>query len=196
MNSTKIGIAALSLTLLVQATPAHAQGRWAFEFRAHGALATQDEVRDESQGGLGFEGTFLFRLQEHLGVYAGWDWSHFGALESIAGPDVDMEETGYVAGLRFEHPVSAGSRTALWFRGGATVNHLELEDPAGDLIDDTGHGLGWEAGAGVAVRVGRKWDLTPGIRYRSLSRDVEVGALIVTVPLQYVAFEMGIRRSF
>ena len=107
-----------------------------------------------------------------------------------------MEETGYAAGLRFEHPLTADSRTALWVRGGATINHLELEDVNGDLIDDSGHGLGWEAGAGVAVRVGGSWDLTPGIRYRSLSRDVEVADVTIPVQLQYLAFEMGIRLTF
>lgn len=196
MNSKKIGIAVLTLALLTQAVPACAQDRWGVEFRAHGAVATQDELQDDAQGGYGFEASLFVRLYQHLGVYAGWDWSQFTTLQTIAGPDVDMEETGYAVGLRFEHPVSPDGGTTLWLRGGATLNHLELEDHAGNVIDDTGHGFGWEAGAGVALRLGANWDLTPGIRYRSLSRDVEVDGLTIPVPLQYVAFEMGFRRGF
>lgn len=193
---TRIMIAITGLTLALQASPADAQDRWALELRASGALATQDVERENHQNGFGFEGTVRYRFMPHLAVYAGWDWTHFTAGESFAGPDMGLEETGYAFGLRFEHPISGGSRTAGWARVGGTYNHLELEDADGEIVSDSGHGLGWEAGAGIAVPFGGRWSLTPGIRYRSLSRDLEIGGTTNPVDLQYVAFELGIARHF
>lgn len=187
---------ALTLAVLVQASAANAQERWGVELRTNFAIATQDEARDTSEKGVGFEGSVQYRFLPHLAAYAGWDWNYFPALEDIAGPDMEIIETGYVAGLRFEHPFSEGSGTAGWVRVGATVKHLELENEEGDLVDDSGHGLGWEAGAGVAMPLGERWMLTPGIRYSSLSRDLEIESVTKPVSLQSLAFELGVGFRF
>ena len=68
---------------------------------------------------------------------------------------------------------------------------IEIENQEGDLIADSGHGLGWEVGAGVAIGVGEKGSLTPGPRYRSLSRDLEFDGVEVPVDLRYVTAELG-----
>lgn len=195
MTRINIAIATLSLAALIQATPAAAQGRWGIELRANGAVATQDELRDTHQNGFGFEAAVQYRFLPHLGAYVGWDWHRFSALDAIAGPDMDLEETGYAFGLRFEHPFREGTPTAGWVRVGGSYDHLELENADGDLVDDSGHGLGWEAAAGVAVELNGRWSLTPGIRYRALSRDIELDGVTTPVELQYVAFEVGLRRS-
>lgn len=193
---TRIIFAVTAAAMLLQASPANAQDRWAVELRGNGAIATQDLDRDHHQNGFGFEGSVRYRFLPHLAVYAGWDWTKFSAAEAIGGPDMHLEETGYAFGLRFEHPLRKGSRTAAWARGGGTYNHLELEDASGDIVADSGHGLGWEAGMGLAFDVGGRWSLTPGLRYRALSRDLEVGTTTIPVDLQYLAFELGIARRF
>lgn len=190
----------LTLTAAVAATAfatvdARAQERWGVDIHATGGIATQDGVRDDSEAGFGFGANLHVQVLPNVFLYGGWDWTRYQALEAIAGPDVDLEETGYALGARFERPIGSSS-TAWWVRTGALYNHFELEDDGGDLIDDTGHGLGWEAGAGVAVAFGNGWSFVPGIRYRSVSRDVEIGDLETEVALQAVTLEIGLRRHF
>ena len=196
MTRIVIAITALAMATVFQADPVSAQDRWGLELRGHGAVATQDAARDSYQNGFGGDGTIQYRFLPNLAAYAGWGLSHFGALDAIGGPDMDLEETGYVLGLRFEHPLREGGRTAYWVRAGGMYNHLELENADGDVVSDSGHGLGWEGAMGLAYPVASGWSLTPGIRYRSLTRDLEINDLTVPVELQAVAFEVGIARRF
>lgn len=196
MSTKTIATGALLIGALIQAPGATAQERWGFEVRASGALGTQDEAREDVQAGLAFEGTLRYRFMEHLSAYAGWDWVHFTAEEFIAGPDMTLEETGYAFGLRFEHPFSDGSRNAWWVRAGGTYDHLELENEEGEIVADSGHGMGVEVGLGLAVSIGRTWSATPGLRYRSLSRDLDVDAATIPVDLRYVTFEIGFAKHF
>lgn len=194
MPRTLVGVA----TLACLALPANAlaQSRFHFELRPGIAIPTQDLADASLQTGLGFEGTIGYRVMPHLGVYAGWDWHHFNARQSFAGPDLDFEETGYAFGLRFQHPLGDEvSKVALQLRGGGTYNHIEVENNDGDLVVDTGHGLGWEAGVGLAVRLGG-WELVPGARYRSLKRDFDIGATTTSGTLSYLAIEVGFARRF
>lgn len=191
MNRFTIAVAISSV--LVAASPALAQQPWVVELRGGVAFPTADLGEDELDTGLGFEGTIRYSFLPHLAAYAGWDWMHFGADEAVGVTDVDVEATGYALGLRFEHPFSgeAGPGPAYWVRAGAIIDHIEIEDQEGDLIADTEHGLGWEVGAGVAIGVGEKGSLTPGVRFRSLSRDLEFDGGEMPVDLRYVAAELG-----
>lgn len=194
MSLTRAGV--LGLALCIVPATVTAQSRFHFELRPGVAIPTQDLADASLTIGIGFEGTIGYRFLPHLGVYAGWDWHHFTADQSFAGNDLDFEETGYAFGLRFQHPLGGETSTvALQLRGGGTVNHIEVENNSGDLVVDTGHGLGWEVGAGVAVRLGG-WELVPGARYRSLRRDFEIGATTTTGTLRYLAIEFGVARRF
>lgn len=182
------------LFLFLGATFLQGQNPWTFDVRAGVAVPTQDIGEDELDTGFGFEGTIAYRVLPHLSAYGGWDWHKFGSEESFAGADADFEETGYAFGLRFEHPFAgeSGDGPAFRLRGGATINHLEVEDQNGDLVADSDHGLGWEAGAGITLPLSDDWRLSPGARYRSLSRDLTVGDVTTEVDLRYVALELGV----
>jgi hypothetical protein len=188
-------LAVLALVLVAPPSTAHAQNRLRFELRGGPAFAVQ-KLGDASLGvGFGFEGTVSYRIQPHLSAYAGWDWHRFASDASFAGTDNDFEETGYAFGLQFQHPI--GSETlALQVRAGGTFNHVEIENTEGELVADSKHGLGWEAGAGLAVQLGNRWQLAPGVRFRSLSRDITIGAVITPSTLRYLAVDLGISRSF
>ena len=110
MNRFAITIAALSTLLAVM--EADAQQRWAFELRTGADLSTQDVGTADLGTGFGFEGTFHYRFMPHLAAYAGWDWRVFSPDDAFAGPDSDLDETGYAFGLRFEHPFEQGARTS------------------------------------------------------------------------------------
>jgi hypothetical protein len=185
------------MCVITAAIPANAERRFAVELRAGGGPSQEpDDVALDP--GLGFEVLVEYRLMPHLLGYGGWDWHHFGSEESFAGANTDFEETGYAFGLRFEHPFSgeAGDGPAWWVRGGATVNHIEVENDNGDIIADSDHGLGWEAAGGMTFHVAERWNLLPGVRYRERSHEVVMSGTTRTVNLSYMLFELGIPRSF
>lgn len=188
-------LAGLALVLVAPSSYAHAQNRLRLELRGGAAFAVQ-KLGDASLGtGFGFEATVAYRIQPHVSAYAGWDWHRFTSDASFAGARNDFEETGYAVGLQFQHPIGSEA-LALQLRAGGTLNHVEIENTAGDLVTDSKHGLGWEAGAGVAIPLGNRWQLAPGVRFRSLSRDFTVGSVTTPGALRYLAVEVGISRRF
>jgi opacity protein-like surface antigen len=182
------------VALLTVAGTAGAQNRWSIEASGGAAFATQKLGNADLGTGVGFEMNGRYRIMPHLAVYAGWDWHHFPSDRPLAGGDMDFEDTGYAFGLRFEHPVM--TRLAYWVRVGGTANHIEVEDVRGDIISDTGHGLGWEAGGGLTIPVSNRLMLTPGVRYRALARDMELGGVNTPVDLEYVTVGIGLAYRF
>ena len=187
--------ALLALSLLFAADTAIAQDRFGVGLSLDGSTATQDVGDADLSPGFGFEANLTYRFMPHLSAYAGWGWQRFGSDGSFAGAEMDFEETGYRFGLQFMHPL--GSTPVDYFvRAGGIYNHIELENSDGDITADSGHGLGWQAGAGIAVPFGAKWRFMPGLRYQSLSQDIEVGTVTTDVDLSYVALEIGFHRTF
>ena len=186
----------IGLPLLFLAAEADAQDRWALELRGGGAFPTQDIADDGLGAGVALEATFSYKVSSSVAAYAGWGWAHFNPDQSFAGTDIDFEETGYTFGLRLEQPLGDDSPLGWWLRAGGTVDHLELEDASGDVVADSGHGLGFEAATGLSVELGDRWRLTPGFRYSSLSRDVDIGSETTGIDLRYAALEVGLAWSF
>lgn len=196
MRRWTLGLTALGLILA--AGSAHAQDAWTLDVRAGAALPTQDLGANELDTGFGFEGTLGYRVMPHLSLYGGWGWHRFGSSGAANGTDLDFEETGYAFGLRFEHPFSgeSGDGPAYRFRAGGTYGHIEAENPDGEIVTDTGHGAGWELGGGITFALGDAWRLSPGVRYRALSRDLTIGEAIIDAELEYVAVDLGVTWSF
>lgn len=172
------------------------QDRFGVELRIGPEFSTQD-FGDATLGtGFGSEVVFSYRFMSHLGAYGGWGYGRASTDgNSFVGSDVDVEETGYTFGLQFIHPVKA-SRYGYFVRTGGIYNHLEIENSDGDITADSGHGFGWQIGAGPVVTLGRKWRLMTGLRYRSLSRDIEVGSVTTDVDRTYFSAGVGIIRTF
>ena len=183
------------ISTLFVSHPAVAQSRLSWEVRSGIAFATQDLGDADLGTGFGFEGTLAYRFMPHLAGYAGWGWHRFSADQSFAGTNADFEETGYTFGLQFVHPL--GKLPLDYFvRGGGIFNHIETENGEGNITADSGHGLGWQVETGLAIPLGNHWQLMPGVRYRSLSRDIEIGTVSTAVDLTYLTVGVGISRSF
>jgi opacity protein-like surface antigen len=184
-------------TIILAATglfsPVSGQDAFGVELRANGAISTQDTEREYNENGFGFEANLQYQFHQNLSAYAGWDWARFSALNSIAGPEMDLEQTGYVLGVRYQRSFTETSPTSWWVRFGGIYEHLELEDSDGNQIDDSGHGFGLETGAGISVPMAERWSLTPGVRYRKLSRDLQVDGMEVPVKMESLAFELGVQ---
>ncbi len=186
------GIAFIALIMTTQT--ANAQKRWSMELRSGANLPTAKLGNTSLDTGFGFEGSFAYRFLPNLAAYAGWSWNKFPAAESMLGSNVDFEETGYLFGLQFIHPIAA-SKINYLLKAGGTYNHIETENTGGTIINDTGHGLGWQAGAGIAIPLGNRLQLIPEIRYRTLSRDIKMDNFTTPVNLNYLSASVGLSFS-
>lgn len=181
----------LSLSL---STKVYSQGKWVAEFKPGLNFPISDE---EIKTGYGFGLSLGYNFMPHLGAYAGWGWNQFKWEDDQSNAiEIDLEETGYNFGLQFIHPFSNSSNISYLVRFGGIYNHIEIEDNNGDISEDSGHGLGWEAGAGLELGLGMKWFLRPQIGYRSLTREMRIGPLSRDFDLQYLSLQVGIAKKF
>lgn len=188
--------AIIALSFLTMTPPnVVSQDRVSLEFSPGVAVATSD-LGDADLGiGFGFEALLAYRVMPHLTAYGGWGWHHFGSEDGFGGADLDVEETGYTFGFRFIHPLMNRAPRVL-LGAGAVYNHIELENDDGDIVEDSGHGFGWQAEAGIAMNAARTWEIIPTIRYRALTREIETAGTSVDVDLNYVTFRVGVRKTF
>lgn len=197
----KTAMAAMTIGILMACAPqsAMAQDRFSFEFRPGVNFPVRELGDADLKTGFGFEGVFAYQFLTHFGVYGGWGWNRFNAKQSFAGPDVDFEETGYTYGLQYMHAIGQ-SNVSLLARAGILSNHIEVEDSEGDIIGDSGHGfsegIGWQVEGRVAWVLGDNWYVIPSIRYRSLPRDIKIGAANTEVVLSYLSVGVGISWIF
>lgn len=189
----------LVLTILVVLSMSsfaqESEKRFGFELNSGVSIATTKIDNAGLEPGFGYEGTFHYRFMPHLGVYAGWGWNRFGADESFAGNDVCFEETGYVFGLNFNHPIGT-SKLSYYVRAGALYNHVETENSEGDIINNTGHGFGYQLAGGIDINLGRNWSLTPGLKFNSLSKDTDYEGTNKRLDYQYISARIGIAKKF
>lgn len=169
--------------------------RFGFELSSGVSMATNKLSETTLNPGLGFEGIFHYRFLSHTGVYGGWGWNRLGAENSFAGDHVCFEETGYVLGLQFKHPFGE-SPVSYYLRAGGLYNHIETENAEGDIIDNSGHGLGWQLAAGIDVPMGKNWSFTPGVKFNSLSRETEFEGATKQLDLNYVSLRVGFLKRF
>lgn len=191
----KLFFASVLLLTTTANDSAIAQGRWSADLRTGVNVATKKFANTSLKTGFGFEGNVSFRLMPHLWAYTGWGWNQFSAKEPVTDRTLQFEETGYNLGLRFIHPLPH-TKVSYVVGAGAIYNHVETEDSKGDIIHNTGHGLGWQADAGISVPVAKRLRLVPGVRYRSLSRKTSVNGIDTRMDLQYFSGGASILWQF
>jgi len=185
----------VALTLLTVFNQSIAQDKWSLELRPGVNYATQDIADANLELGFGTELTIAYRFMPHLAAYAGWSYNNFAVDQSFAGTDASFEETGYTFGLQFIHPIGESGLSYL-VRAGGTYNHIEIENNDGDIIIDSGHGLGWQAEAGLVIPLSERFSLLPSVRYRSLNRDIKIENVSTSVDLNYLSVGVGLSWSF
>jgi hypothetical protein len=172
------------------------QERVSINFRPGISFATTKVYDVEINTGYGFEGSVAYRFLPHLSVYAGWGWNSFSSPESFAGPDVHVEETGYMTGFQFLYPLGNQLPFEYFFRGGLIINHIEIENNEGEIIADSGHGLGFQVEAGLSFSLGEQWNLIPGIKYQTLSGKIAFEGVDYPVDLNYLSAGASVTYSF
>ncbi|MBD3346436.1 MAG: outer membrane beta-barrel protein [Chitinivibrionales bacterium] len=185
----------ICMAIVIFTFSAGAQNRWSLELRPGGSFPVKELGDADLTPGFGFEGTVAYRFIGSFCAYAGWGWNRVTADQSFAGPDVRFEETGYVLGVQAMYPFGR-SMLKYYVRAGILYNHIETEDSEGEIVDSSPHGLGWQAGAGLAFDITDHLRLTPGLRYRSLSREIDIDNTVVDADLRYLSAGVGIAWRF
>jgi len=184
-----------ALTVVFVFNQSAAQDKWCLEFRPGVDYATQNIDNADLGLGFGAELTIAYRIMPHLAAYAGWSYNNFAVDQSFAGADASFEETGYTFGFQFIHPIEE-TRISYIVRVGGTYNHIEIENNDGNIIIDSGHGLGWQAEAGLVIPLVERFSLLPSVRYRSLNPDIEIENVNTSVNLNYLSVGVGLSWSF
>ncbi|MEY8021800.1 outer membrane beta-barrel protein [Muriicola sp. SD30] len=187
-----LNIKMLTLAMILISGTLLSQEKWSAEIRPGVNFPTSDFVDAEIKTGFGFEAVLGYRFMEHLGVTAGWGYNTF----NLENSSFEFDETGYTFGLQFIHPIGTSEKVSYLLRAGGIYNHLEIENSSGDVVEDSGHGLGWELGAGINYDLGSNWNVRPQLGYRSLSRDIELSDLNSNVDVNYFIFGIGIAKTF
>ncbi len=169
--------------------------KFSFELNAGVSFATKDLGDANLKTAFGSEFMFHYEFMPHMGSYLGWGYHKFAAETSFAGNKLDFEETGYTFGLQFKHPIS-NSSLAYYVRAGGIYNHIEIENEDGDIVENTGHGLGWQIAAGIDIPLSSNWSLRPSIKYSALSRESEMAGIKTPLDLNYVSVRIGITKKF
>ena len=185
----------VSIILLVYSNQAMAQKNWSLTLRS-GANFTTTKLGDSNlKTGYGFEGTIAYKFLPNLAIYTGWGLNKFNTDRLFTLSNIDIVETGYRAGLQFTAPIGM-SNVKYLIAGGGVYNHLEVENAEGKMTDDSGYGYGWEVEGGIVVPLGSRFNLTPTVRYHSLTRDLKNGNLPTEVNLSYVSAGLGLSYLF
>jgi opacity protein-like surface antigen len=193
---TKVFFALTFLAFITLSSVAQESGkRFGFELSSGVSVATSKPGDAEMKTGFGIEGIFHYQFMPFTGVYVGWGWNRFSSENSFAGMNADFEETGYVFGLQFKHPIG-NLPISYYVRAAGLYNHIEIENEAGDIINDSGHGMGWQLAGGLDVNLGKNWSLAPGVKYNSLSRDIDFEGVNEQMDFNYLSFRVGILKKF
>ena len=187
--SITVTIVITMTVLMVQLT--QAQGQLNVTFRPSFNFPVKDLGSTELKKGGGFEATVSYRFIPRVAAYAGWGWNTFDPKQS-ENSVAHFEETGYRFGLQFIHPLSTESKLNILLSAGGVGNHIETENDQGDIIDDTGHGLGWEVDVALSIPLNDRWQVVPGVRYHALSRETMIGTVKESVDLNYISVGVGV----
>lgn len=192
---TKVFITLAFLALLSISGFAQEKGkRFSFEINGGPSVPTKEFVEGIKMG-FGFECTFQYRILPFAGIYGGWGANWLSTESPVADNNMDYEETGYVLGLDFMHPIG-GSNISYFVRGGILYNHIETENSYGVIISDSGHGLGYQLAGGLDFNIGNNWSITPGLKFNSISGCSEIEGTTLEYTYQYISARIGILKRF
>ncbi|MEZ4884556.1 MAG: hypothetical protein R3E32_07520 [Chitinophagales bacterium] len=91
----------IGLLLLLFLNPIMAQNNWNLTFRGAVDFPTKKMGNATLKTGFGGEATIAYQFLPKLAVYTGRGWSKFSTDKLFGNTNIDIEETGYRAGLRF-----------------------------------------------------------------------------------------------
>lgn len=195
MKTKVLFAAALMATLPLTLTAQSLEKRGGFEINGGLSLATSVPGEAVTNAGAGGEALLHYRFTKHLGLYGGWGYNAFRNDYAPAGHNCDFEETGYIIGLQYKRPLES-SNISVFVRGGFQYKHIEIEDPTGELLFDTTHGPGWQAGCGIDIPLSEKWSMLSEVKFNALPEREGHAAIASITGRDYFSIRIGVLKKF
>jgi hypothetical protein len=155
------------------------------EARAHAAVPTAD-LGTHAQTGIGFGVSATVQLFPNYGLYGGWSRTEFDLDQA----DARAVDSGFSVGLTASYPGLLGGGLAPWLGSGVLFHSLDVD---GAAVPQGDAGIGFEVGGGVAVPLGPRVRITPGLGYRWYNAPF-VGA--ASARISYLSAGVGLNASF
>lgn len=188
-----VGLVAAALG--VGGTAAEAQGILpiAVEVRGGYAIPTGDLGDSDVDDGLGFGINAQLAVMPMLSVYGGWERYSFSADTGAEDIDSDIVDSGFRVGVQAGLPFTPFIGVSPFVFAGGIYNKTEVELSGGgaSISGESDSSLGYELGGGLAIPLGPALQLTPAVRYRSHS--VEVDDVDTDSNMSYFTAEIGLR---
>jgi opacity protein-like surface antigen len=183
------------------ATGARAQGTLPIAIEARGGVAIPvSDFGDQTSTGWSVGANVQYPIGRVLGVYGGYEHYSFG-VDSVSsddsGLDAKVADDGFRVGLRASLPLAAASRITPYVEGGLLINRarLSVTDGTSSISIHSNWSAGFEVGAGVAIPLSPRFDLTPGVRFREHRADFndDSGDTSGSLTADYVSVDIGVR---
>lgn len=193
---TKVFIAVVLMATISTGLVAQSQEkRAAFEMNGGISLAARLPGDVITNIGAGAEALFHYRVTKHFGLYGGWGYNAFRNDYEPARHRCDFEETGYIIGIQYKRQLEF-SNVSVFVRGAFQYKHIEIEDPTGELLFDTTHGPGWQAGFGLDLPFSEKWSILPEMKFNVLPGRENLAAVELIPDRDYFSLRIGILKRF
>jgi opacity protein-like surface antigen len=199
MKRIQVVFATAAIALSAPAIVEAQQLPLAIEVRGGAYIPTGDFAEGVGTG-FGLGGIVSYRVIPALDIYAGYSWQSFPIDddEEFDDVDIDIEDSGFAVGVRFEVPAAAN--LGPWIRAGLILHQAKFSGSDGSVsvsfTSDRTAGL--ELGGGVAIPVTPNLSITPGVSFRTYKPTFDIAGEIETSDesLSYFGLEIGGRFTF
>jgi hypothetical protein len=187
MKKATFVLAALSVLGVAGSASAQSAIPLSVEIRGDAAIPT-GKFADRYENGIGFTGSAALQLVPGFGVYGSYSRTNF----SVDGPDDDVLDQGYSAGLTASLGGRPGRATP-YVGAGLLFHELEVN---GNEVGDAK--MGFEVGAGLAIPLGQRVRITPAVGYRQYNIEgLSLGGLVNTdMNVSYLNAGVGLNIAF
>lgn len=174
--------------LLGTAATAEAQNPLRLDVRVGGATGIQELATADINSGVGFLARVEYDFAPQFGVYAGYSWYQL-FLEETPYARERAYDKGFAFGAIFNGP--EWGATTPWLSAGGLYDKLNLTNKGSTSETISDWTVGWELGLGLRIPTAAGIQITPAIRYRSYSPELDLFDIGET-DVGYVAFELGV----
>lgn len=164
----------------------NAQERWFVELRPSVNIPTHEVDGRSLATGPGMEVGIAYLYTPQWGVQFGMGYGQFNTFGTAGQYYV---EQGASLGLRFFQPLIGRVYGVLG--AGSVYHQLFIKEGNGQELARTDLGFGWQAEGGIALVFDERWSVSPTIRYRSLSREINEGDVTDRIDLDHISIALA-----
>jgi hypothetical protein len=160
----------LFIISLAIAEMAAGQSRWGMDFRPSLNLPTGFFMGTKLDPGFGFDANVMYNFIGNASVYGGWGWALFPQNRTNSDA-LRVQRMGSSFGLKITQPLNKYNLEG-YVMGGAVHQHVSLEKTS-QIRYRSGQQWGWQLEAGLSLPLDYGIALQPGLKYSSLSGNIE-----------------------